>query len=328
MANTKISQLSTASSPLTGNELALLVQSGDNVTVPVNNLIQGAIFQNLAAIQATAIPSSVNNIECLSYINPGDLFGYKINYKRISGLPSSSVTIAPTNTVTISIATPGVITWAAHYLPAGSPVIFSSTGTLPTGLVSGTTYYVSYDGNYSWTAFAVAATQADALAGINSIAMTGTQSGVQTCVAPTTVIWLSNTLYSVSKVQFTTTGSLPSGLSVSTPYYISLLPNTTVSTCRAFQVTATLNGTPIDLSGVQSGTQTCINLNAPGYLRSSDTFLPNGSNDNVEGGYWKISNSKVTPQMFGAPTVGTSGYDDYPAFRDALAFIMNDWNYT
>lgn len=45
-------------------------------------------------------------------------------------------------TVTISQASPGVVTWAAHGLPEGTPVVLTTTGTLPTGLTPGTTYYV------------------------------------------------------------------------------------------------------------------------------------------------------------------------------------------
>lgn len=44
--------------------------------------------------------------------------------------------------VTISVATPGVVTWEDHGLPANSPVKFTTTGVLPSGLTAGTTYYV------------------------------------------------------------------------------------------------------------------------------------------------------------------------------------------
>lgn len=46
-----------------------------------------------------------------------------------------------TGTVTISNGTPAVITWAEHGRISGEPIKFSTTGTLPTGLVAGTTYY-------------------------------------------------------------------------------------------------------------------------------------------------------------------------------------------
>lgn len=46
--------------------------------------------------------------------------------------------------VTVSVATPGVVTWPdGHGLEAGAPVIFEGTGgTLPTGLTADTVYYV------------------------------------------------------------------------------------------------------------------------------------------------------------------------------------------
>ena len=46
-------------------------------------------------------------------------------------------------TVTISQASPGVVTYTAHGLTAGAPLFFSTTGSLPTGLTAGTTYYVA-----------------------------------------------------------------------------------------------------------------------------------------------------------------------------------------
>lgn len=45
-------------------------------------------------------------------------------------------------TVTISNASPGVVSWTNHGLLANTPVKFSTTGALPTGLVAGTTYFV------------------------------------------------------------------------------------------------------------------------------------------------------------------------------------------
>lgn len=45
-------------------------------------------------------------------------------------------------TVTISNASPGVVTWNAHGLVVNRSVIFTTTGALPTGLTAGTVYYV------------------------------------------------------------------------------------------------------------------------------------------------------------------------------------------
>lgn len=84
-----------------------------------------------------------------------------------------------TATVTITIAAPGVVSWAAHGLPAGTAVSFATTGALPTGLVAGTTYYVCDDANLASGAFALSSTFANAIAG-TAITTSGTQSGVHT----------------------------------------------------------------------------------------------------------------------------------------------------
>nr|DAH82763.1 MAG TPA: hypothetical protein [Caudoviricetes sp.] len=75
-------------------------------------------------------------------------------------------------TVTISIATPGVITDNAHGFSAGQPVAFLTTGALPSGLTPGVFYYVV---NPTTNNYQVALT-----AGGAAINTTGTQSGVHT----------------------------------------------------------------------------------------------------------------------------------------------------
>ena len=61
--------------------------------------------------------------------------------------------------VTISVATPGVVTWpGGHGLEAGSPVLFTPEGgTLPTGLEADTVYYV-VEAGLTPTTFSVSAT--------------------------------------------------------------------------------------------------------------------------------------------------------------------------
>lgn len=74
---------------------------------------------------------------------------------------------------TITIATPGVVTWTGHGLAAGTPVKLTTTGSLPTGLTAGTTYYVKtvLDAD----TFTLAATPDGA-----AIDTSGTQSGTHT----------------------------------------------------------------------------------------------------------------------------------------------------
>lgn len=57
------------------------------------------------------------------------------------GIQASSFTHAPA-TVTISIANPAVISQASHGYVAGQPVVFTTTGALPSAITAGTRYYV------------------------------------------------------------------------------------------------------------------------------------------------------------------------------------------
>jgi microcystin-dependent protein len=82
------------------------------------------------------------------------------------------ITLRAQSTVTITIATPGVVTWAGHPLQNGDPVRFSTTGALPTGIVANTTYYVV---NAATGTFQVAATRGGA-----AINTSGSQSGAHT----------------------------------------------------------------------------------------------------------------------------------------------------
>lgn len=89
---------------------------------------------------------------------------------------SSNVGIS--NVVTITIASPAVITLNDHPFKAGHAIVFNTTGALPTGITGGTTYYVSSAG-LTANSFQIADTSAHAIAGTNSINTSGTQSGTQ-----------------------------------------------------------------------------------------------------------------------------------------------------
>lgn len=88
-------------------------------------------------------------------------------------------TLCPTlGVVTITIATPGVVTLASHGMITGDAIYLTTTGALPTGLTANTIYYVSY---ISTSTFALSTTYANAIAGTR-IATSGTQSGIHTLI--------------------------------------------------------------------------------------------------------------------------------------------------
>jgi hypothetical protein len=77
-------------------------------------------------------------------------------------------------TATMTIASPGVVTWNAHGLKNNFPIKFTTTGALPTGLLVGRTYWIK---NVAANTFELAL-----VPGAASINTSGGQSGVHTAI--------------------------------------------------------------------------------------------------------------------------------------------------
>lgn len=84
-----------------------------------------------------------------------------------------------TSSVTVTIATPGVMTWTAHGLVSGQRIQLTTTGALPTGLAINTTYWITV---INANTFNLSSSLANAQAA-TFIATSGSQSGVHTAVA-------------------------------------------------------------------------------------------------------------------------------------------------
>lgn len=82
-----------------------------------------------------------------------------------------------TATVTMTIASPCVVTWTSHGLTEGAAVVFTTSGALPTGITSGTTYYVGKSPGAN--TFNVSTSRANVVAG-TSVNTSGSQSGTHT----------------------------------------------------------------------------------------------------------------------------------------------------
>lgn len=83
-----------------------------------------------------------------------------------------ALTPGTSQVITLTIASPCVVSWTNHGLPNGTEVLFETTGALPTGITAGTIYYVVSAGTND---FRIAAT-----AGGAAISTSGSQSGVHT----------------------------------------------------------------------------------------------------------------------------------------------------
>jgi hypothetical protein len=83
--------------------------------------------------------------------------------------------VDPSSVVTITIAFPAIVTWIDHGFSDGQVILFSTTGDLPTGLISGIAYYIL---SKTTNTFQISETSDGA-----SIVTTGSQNGVHTGTA-------------------------------------------------------------------------------------------------------------------------------------------------
>ena len=134
-------------------------------------------------------------------------------------------------TVTTTIATPCVVSWTAHGLNEGDPIVFTTTGALPTGITAGTTYYVSKSPGTN--SFNVSTSRANAAAG-TLVATSGSQSGTHTATvnvrqrgtgAGTTELQLKNGIWT-NKNSITLkngAGAGTSGIAANTALYVGTI---------------------------------------------------------------------------------------------------------
>lgn len=111
-----------------------------------------------------------------------DIASYEIKYKRGELVTNQVEFNLTTDQVSIKTATVNGVTTNQHLLSKGDEIQFSaSSGTLPTGITAGTTYYVANDG-FSSTKFKLSAT-----VGGTAIDLTGTATGTYTVSGPSTL---------------------------------------------------------------------------------------------------------------------------------------------
>lgn len=160
-----------------GTAAALNVGTGANQVVQMNG---SAKLPAIDGSNLTNIPSAALTGSIVPY---GGVI-IPAGYLECDGTAVSRATYAAllaalinTHTVTLTIASPCVVSWTAHGLKEGMPFIPTTTGALPTNLTPGVTYYVK---GPTTNAFNLSATPGGA-----AINTTGSQSGTHTgTVAP------------------------------------------------------------------------------------------------------------------------------------------------
>jgi hypothetical protein len=150
------------------------------IDTTVSGVVNGMDTGVLAAAQwyyvyAISNGSTVGALLSLQSAGPALPAGY--TFKKRLGAVRTDTTDGRTQVgITISQASPGVVTWNLSALPQLQPVVFTTTGSLPAPLVPGTTYYVI---NPTANTFNVSATP-----GAAPINTTSAGSGTHTATLP------------------------------------------------------------------------------------------------------------------------------------------------
>lgn len=110
------------------------------------------------------------------FINPGGSLPSLQSAGGALDILKYTITAYNSGTVTVSIATPGVVTFTNHGFLLGQQVQLMTTGALPTGLTVSTTFYVI---PINANSFSLATSLTNAAAG-TAINTTGSQSGIHT----------------------------------------------------------------------------------------------------------------------------------------------------
>jgi microcystin-dependent protein len=103
------------------------------------------------------------------------LFCYGQNVSRTT-YASLFAALRVSATITVTIASPGVVSWTGHPLKVNDPVVFRTTGSLPTGITAGTVYYVISAG------FGANSFRISTMVGGSAVNTSGSQSGTHTGV--------------------------------------------------------------------------------------------------------------------------------------------------
>lgn len=228
-------------------------------------------------------------------------------YNRVTNsvTPSAILYTPQAPNCTISVASPAVFTPSGGSSPpTGVTVVFTTTGTLPTGITTGTVYYVS---KASASTFNIATSMANAIAGTNLVATTGAGSGTHTSTFGNAVYDFA--INGAAGLAFTTNGSC-TGTTLTVSSGVGIQPG--------MFVTGTFGAVRI-VSG--SGTTWTVTPSA-----TFSTTVVNGSND-----FTLASTTNGTKHYLSDPTgvistVQYVGIKDSQALGGAIWYASNESN--
>ncbi len=162
--------------------MAVIISNGNTNLSTVNGFYRVEAY-NLSTFSTTTLSTSSNRQINVTFSNAGNCQGLVLALVGSTNVAASTMKSVRVcleqimGTATLPVASPGVVNFTAHGFVAGQEVEFSTAGTLPTGVVAGTKYFVIAAG-LTANAFEISATL-----GGSAINFTGTSSGTHTLYA-------------------------------------------------------------------------------------------------------------------------------------------------
>ena len=153
----------------------LLVGNGSNVATGVS-MSGDATLANTGAVTVTKTSGAAFTSYATAAV--GQLPGTTTNDNASAGNIGEYLyctAVKQNANVTISNASPCVVTWSGHGLNGWTPVVFTTTGSLPAGLTAGTVYWV-IPSSITASTFEVSSS-----IGGSAVNTTSNGSGTQTC---------------------------------------------------------------------------------------------------------------------------------------------------
>jgi len=237
--------------------------AGAGVAIPTGKSV-------LLRIDTTASPT-INVVEQLNHVVGAFSTGGDYTANGLISVPNSAF-FGTAQTATISVAAPSIVTVAAAP-PSGTAIVFSTAGTLPTGITAGTTYYVS---KINATTFNFSASSsltplvAVTVAGVGtqtvnavSLAITPPSASNNNQLATTEFVTSKIATIPISATNWTvdeTTATQTASITIATPAVVTVTTAPANNTAVSFSTTGAL--------------PTGITANAPYYVynRTSTTY--------------------------------------------------------
>lgn len=148
------------------------------------NVGDSSFYKNLMEITLTQDPLPANATVRLLYAVDNfiglNAWGRIFSNTTDRSISRSAIRIQETNdTVTMTIASPAVVTLTNHDLTPGQEIVFTTTGALPTGITAGRIYYV-ISASITADTFRFSDTAPTSSSEGSAINTSGTQSGTHT----------------------------------------------------------------------------------------------------------------------------------------------------